>query len=43
MEENGSYNAVAVLWNYSWRSVEVFSDGGSIGMANGSSGDRLCV
>ena len=45
MEENGTYGAVGVLWNFSWSSVEVFSVGGSIGiMTDGSArGGRLWV
>ena len=41
VEENGTYSVAGVLWGYSWRSTEVFSDGGGIGMADG--GDRLYV
>ena len=41
VEENNTYGVSVVLWDYSWRSVEVFSDGVGIGMADG--GHRLCV
>ncbi len=36
MEENGTYSAAGMLWDYSCRSVKVFNDGGGIGMANSS-------
>ena len=40
MEENGTYGAAGVLWDYSWTSVEVFSGGGGIGMADDGGEDR---
>ena len=35
MEENGTYGAAGVLWDFLWRSEEVFSGGGGIGMVDG--------
>ena len=43
MEENGTYSASGVLWDYLWRSVGGFSDGGGVGKADGSGRDRLCT
>ena len=42
-EENCTYGAAGVLWDFSWRSVGAFNGGGGIGMADGDNGDRLCV
>ena len=41
MEENGTYGAAGVLWDFSWRSVDVFSGGGDTGMPDDGDGDRL--
>ena len=43
MEENSPYGPVGVLWDCSRWSVVDSSGGGGVGMADGGSGDRLCI
>ena len=43
MEANGTYSTAVMSWDYSWRNVEVFSDGGGIGMVDFGSEGKLCV
>ena len=43
MEENGNHGAACVLWDFSWWSVVVFSDGGGVVMVDSGGGNRLCV
>ena len=41
IEENGTYSAVGVWWDCSWRSVELFSGEGGVAMVDGGSGVHI--
>ena len=43
MEENSSYGELGVLWDYLWRSVGFFSNGGDIGWVDGRDKNGLSV